>query len=124
MQTVSEAFNTSRSATKFQVQWNFLNAISCIDVKYVETTCPPKTRTIYLNYKQHISTVLQGVADSECRSILIDINACSMQSGSTFSASTFFTSRKTMNLPYPSLQVLKEVQQKFRLFSRVMMLIL
>jgi hypothetical protein len=54
--------------------------------------------------------VLQGVADSECKFIFVDIGAYGKQSnGGMFSASILYHFLKDSNVPYPSLQVLREV---------------
>jgi hypothetical protein len=91
------------TATKFKEIWNFPNVIGCINGKHISIKCPPKAGSLLYNYKQFFSVVLQGVADSECRFIFIDVGAYGKQSdGGTFSASTLYsiTSWKTLNLPY------------------------
>jgi hypothetical protein len=54
--------------------------------------------------------VSQDIADSESRLIFIDIGAFGKQiDGGTFLFLLYITSWKTLNLPYHSLQVLREV---------------
>ena len=49
---------------------------------------PTKAESLFFNYKQYFSIVLQGVADSESRFIFINISAYGKQS--KFSASTVY----------------------------------
>jgi hypothetical protein len=78
-------------AIKFQVQWNLPNVTGCIGGKYIQIKCPPEAGTAF-NYKQVSPVVVQGVADSECRFISIDIGTYGKQSdgGGTFSASNLY----------------------------------
>ena len=62
-------------AVKFRERWNFPNIIGCIDRKHIRIKCPTKAGSLFYNYKQFYSAVLQGVADSESRFIFIDIGA-------------------------------------------------
>ena len=67
----------------------FPNVIGCTDGKHIRIKCPTKAGSLFYNYKQFFSVVLQGVADSESRFIFIDIGAYGKQSdGGIFSAST------------------------------------
>jgi len=78
-------------AVKFREIWNFPNVIGCMDGKHIRIKCPTKAGSLFYNYKQFISIVLQGVADSESRFIFVDIGAYGKQSdGGTFSASTLY----------------------------------
>ena len=115
------------TAVKLQNRWNFPNVIGCVDGKHICFKCPTKARSLFYNYKQFFSVVLQDAIDSESRFIFIDIGAFGKQrDGSTFSGSTLYlyTSWKTWDVPYQSLQVLTEVEQKCLSSSLGMRLIL
>jgi len=78
-------------AVKFRERWDFPNVIGCVDGKHICIKCPTKAGSLFCNYKQFFSVVLQGVAHSESTFIFIDIGAYGKQSdGSTFSASTLY----------------------------------
>ena len=63
--------------------------------------CPTKAGSLFYNYKQFFSSVLQGVTDSESRFIFIDIGAYGQQSdGGRFSASTLYHFLEGLNLLY------------------------
>uniref|UniRef100_A0A6P7G3T0 Uncharacterized protein LOC114333878 n=1 Tax=Diabrotica virgifera virgifera TaxID=50390 RepID=A0A6P7G3T0_DIAVI len=76
-------------AEDFFVKWNFPNCIGCIDGKHIRLRCPPMSGSLYWNYKQYYSIVLQGVADAHCRFLYIDVGSYGKQSdGGIFAAST------------------------------------
>lgn len=64
----------------FFVKWNFPNCFGCIDGKHIRIKCPCNSGSMYYNYKQYFSIVLQAVADANCRFIFIDIGAYGKQS--------------------------------------------
>jgi len=100
-------------AVKFLERWNFPNVTGCIDRKHIRMKCPTKAGSLFYNYKQFFSIVLPGVADSESRFILLDIDAYGKQSEAVhFLLLLYITSWKTLNVPYQSLQVLRDVEQK------------
>jgi hypothetical protein len=58
---------------------------------HIRIKCPTKAGSLFFNYKQFFSIVLQGVADSESRFIFINIGAYGKQSDcGKFSASTVY----------------------------------
>ena len=82
---------SSWQGVKFWERWNFPNVIGCIDGKHICIICPTKTGSLFYNYKQFISVVLQGVTDSESRFIVKDIGVYGKQSDcGTFSAATLY----------------------------------
>ena len=60
-------------AGEFRERWSFLNVIGCMDGKHISIICSKKAVSLFYNYKQFYSAVLQGVADSESIFILIDV---------------------------------------------------
>jgi hypothetical protein len=56
-------------------KWNFPNCIGAIDDKYIRVTCPCHSGSLYYNYKQYFSSLLQAVVDADCRIIAVDIGA-------------------------------------------------
>jgi len=88
--------------TGFQEQWNFPHAVGCLDGKHIRILCPKKSGTIFYNYKNVFSIVLQAVADHRCRFIFVDVGGYGKQSdGGTFSASSLsiFLENCHTNLP-------------------------
>nr|XP_022909001.1 protein ALP1-like isoform X2 [Onthophagus taurus] len=78
-----------RSSTSFFDKWNFPNCIGCIDGKHIRIKCPSKTGTMFYNYKQYFSIVLQAVADANYKFVCIDVGGYGKQSdGGTFASST------------------------------------
>ncbi|XP_071052801.1 uncharacterized protein [Onthophagus taurus] len=92
-------------SSKFNARWNFPNCVGCIDGKHIEIKCPPKSGTMYYNYKHFYSIVLQGVADADCRFIFIDVGSYGRQSdGGTFAISNLYDFLENYNntLPPPA----------------------
>jgi len=52
------------TAVKFQERWDFPNAFGCTDGRHNHTKCPIKAGSLFYNYRQFFSVVLQGVAES------------------------------------------------------------
>jgi hypothetical protein len=66
-------------AVKFPDWWNSPNAIGYIDARLIRIKCPIKDGSLFYNFKQFYSKVLQRVAVSESRSIFIDVGAYGKQ---------------------------------------------
>ena len=79
-------------ATKdFFMKWQFPNCFGCIDGKHIRIKCPPNTGSLFFNYKQYFSIILQGVADANCRFLAVDVGARGKQSdGGVLSESAFY----------------------------------
>lgn len=59
---------------------NFPNVIGAVDGKHVRIQSPPKSGSMFFNYKHFFSIVLQGVADSNLKFILVDVGAYGKES--------------------------------------------
>lgn len=80
-----------KTAHNFNMKWNFPNCFGTIDGKHVRITCPSHSGSLFYNYKHFFSIVLQGVADSNCRFIAIDVGARGKQSdGGVFKESDLY----------------------------------
>lgn len=60
----------------------FPNCVGCLDGKHVRIKCPAHSVSMFYNYKNFFSVVLQGLADSKCRFLSIDVGAYGRQSDS------------------------------------------
>lgn len=93
-----------KMAANAKERWNFPNAIAAIDGKHVQIKAPPDSGTMYFNYLHYFSIVLQGVADSDCKFIFIDVDGYGKQSdvGTFAESQTFqFLENYEKNLPTP-----------------------
>lgn len=71
--------------------WNFPNCIGSIDGKHIRIKCPTHSGTMFYNYKNYFSIVLQGLVDAHYRFINIDVGGYGKQSdGGTFRSSALF----------------------------------
>jgi hypothetical protein len=68
------------ASNEFFQRWNFPNCIGSIDEKHIRLKCPSNSGSMYYNYKQYYSIVLQALADARYRFIAIDIGAYGKQS--------------------------------------------
>ena len=87
---------------EFFERWNFPNCFGCIDGKHIRIKCPSKSGSLFYNYKQYFSIVLQGVADAKCRFLAIDVGARGKESdGGVLRESDFYRclQNDAFNLP-------------------------
>ncbi|XP_044744261.1 protein ALP1-like [Coccinella septempunctata] len=72
----------------FWKRWDFPNCVGCIDGKHVRIRNPHHSGSMFRNYKQFFSIVLQGVAGPDYKFIAIDVGAYGKESdGGIFSNS-------------------------------------
>ena len=89
-------------ANDYFKKWNFLNCVGTIDGKHIRIKCPENSGSVYYNYKQYLSIVLQNIADANYKFISIDVDACGKQrDGGIFSLSNVYKclESNTFNMP-------------------------
>lgn len=73
--------------------------ISCVDGKIIRIKYPKISGSLYYNYKQYFSFVLQGIADANKRFVTIDVGAYGKQSdGGIFSLYNVYKCLRTNTL--------------------------
>lgn len=89
-------------ASLYCEKWNFPNCLGSIDGKHIRIKCPSKTGSMYFNYKQFFSIVLQAVADANLKFVAIDIGAYGRESdGGIFRNSSLYQHLITNTLEIP-----------------------
>ncbi|XP_067210492.1 uncharacterized protein [Linepithema humile] len=95
-----------RIAEDFYEIWNFPNCIGAVDGKHIQIQCPPKTGSLYYNYKQFFSIVLMAAADAKYKFTWVDIGDYgSMSDGGIWAESAFGSALEegSVDLPLPRL---------------------
>lgn len=93
-----------KSADDFEEIWNFPHAVGSLDGKHIRIICPPKSGSMFFNYKKFFSVVLQGLVDAHYKFLVVDIGGYGKQSdGGTYMASDLlhFIENQTMKFPQP-----------------------
>ena len=60
-------------ADKFYEKWNFPHTCGALDGKHVACCCPPKSGSLYYNYKGFYSIVLMALVDADYKFIWADV---------------------------------------------------
>ncbi|XP_018404615.1 PREDICTED: uncharacterized protein LOC108781197 [Cyphomyrmex costatus] len=93
-------------AKNFYQIWNFPNCIGAVDGKHIQIQRPPRTESLYFNYKQFFSIVLMAAADAEYKFTWVDIGDYgSMSDGGVWAESAFGSAleKDSVDLPLPCL---------------------
>lgn len=100
---VSSADDFIRIPIDFETKWDFPHCIGSIDGRHVAIKKPPKSGSLYFNFKKYYSIVLQAVVDANYRYICIDVGGFGRQhDSSTFKASQLYKALMQKNCVFPS----------------------
>ena len=67
------AADWTRIADGFRDSRNFPHTLVAIDGKHIACKCPPRSRSMYFNYKKHFSIVLLALVNSDYKFAWADI---------------------------------------------------
>ncbi|KAJ9584715.1 hypothetical protein L9F63_020948 [Diploptera punctata] len=91
-------------ASDFEKNANFPHRIGAVDGKHVSIICPPRSGSMYFNYKDYYSVVLMTVADSKYRFVYVNVGSF----GKDCDPSIFKQSTLWQSVLANSLQLLEE----------------
>ena len=74
-QTPSTAEAWGQIAAGYEKRWNLPNVLGSVDGKHIRIKCPPKSGSLYYNYKGYYSIVLLGVVDADYKFVYADVGA-------------------------------------------------
>lgn len=101
-----------RVEEKFWRIWNYPNCIGALDGKHCVIEKPPKTGSMYFNYKKEFSIVLLALVDADYKFITVDVGAYGRNSdGGIFRSSSLgqALANGTLNIPPPKSLPLSDV---------------
>jgi len=93
-----------RVEEKYWQIWNYPNCIGALDGKHCVFENPPKTGSVYFNYKKEFSIVLMALVDADYKFICVDIGAYGRNSdGGVFKSSSLgqALANGRLNMPPP-----------------------
>ena len=62
-------------AREYNKRWNFPNCVGAIDGKHVRIKCPPKSISLYYNYRGFYSIILLAIVDANYKFMYIDVGS-------------------------------------------------
>ena len=60
-------------AEKFMRKTQFPNCLGAVDGKHVHIKAPPRSGSLFRNYKHGFSIILMAIADADCKFVLVDV---------------------------------------------------
>ncbi|KAH9629648.1 hypothetical protein HF086_001119 [Spodoptera exigua] len=99
-------------AADFDKKANFPNCIGAVDGKHIRIRSPPKSGSLFFNYKGYNSIVLLAIVDSQYRFMYVDIGAYGKESDSTiFHNTKLYDLLMRGDLPTPTSRPLPGFQE-------------
>ncbi|KAK7149295.1 hypothetical protein R3I94_008810 [Phoxinus phoxinus] len=103
-------------ALSFEDRWNFPNCIGALDGKHIYITAPPKSGSLFFNYKGSFSIVLLALVDANYKFIAIQVGDFGKSSdGGVYSNSTLGRAMKEKTLSVPEEKCLPGAEDLGRL---------
>ncbi|CAH2088918.1 unnamed protein product [Euphydryas editha] len=89
---------------EFNEKWNYPNCIGALDGKHVEILSPPKSGSLYFNYKKFFSIVLLALVDANYKFIYVNVGDLGKNSDAGIYSRSGLAKRlekNTLNIPGP-----------------------
>ena len=94
--------------------------VGCLDGKHVRLICPANSGSMFYNYKQHFSLVLQALVDAKYKYIVVDVGGYGKQSdGGTYLAYDLFNfiEQELIKFPAPDMLPHSQIEAPFVFFA-------
>ncbi|XP_036340161.1 protein ALP1-like isoform X2 [Rhagoletis pomonella] len=88
----------------FSQKWNYPNCIGALDGKYVQIFAPPKTGSLYFNYKKFFSIMLLALVDADYKFIYVNVGEQGKNSDAGIYSRSDLAEKlenNTLNIPAP-----------------------